>query len=304
MLKKQIQELLDICKEVDYEYDVLMQLSEQNKEDTSDYEEHLELLNFYVLTGLEYCQNCPLNVLEKMLSNINKLTAANPDNYSYIAAANTISYVLDKKYIESRNGNQEENVDEDLDEDCYKCADEEIPEENKYFEEYPNELDDLYDEAMSIIYVNATRNVVKKLRNIKPQNEYETKYKKQLVKLYQTRYKYDYLASSISLELIAIKAHFNPFRIHIILDETDYRPIYFNEAIGIIQNLYQRKNTHTNPEDVMEDYFSIECLEEIFRHLDIERLSKLKDMCQDLSISSPENNYGDICLRKIKERLS
>lgn len=304
MLKKQIQELLDICKEVDYEYDVLMQLSEQNKEDTSDYEEHLELLNFYVLTGLEYCQNCPLNVLEKMLSNINKLTDANPDNYSYIAAANTISYVLDKKYIESRNSNQEENVDEDLDEDCYECADEEIPEENKYFEEYPNELDDLYDEAMSIIYVNATRNVVKKLRNIKPQNEYETEYKKQLVKLYQTRYKYDYLASSISLELIAIKAHFNPFRIHIILDETDYRPIYFNEAIGIIQNLYQRKNTHTNPEDVMEDYFSIECLEEIFRHLDIERLSKLKDLCQDLSISSPKNNYGDICLRKIKERLS
>ena len=41
MIKKYSEILIDICREIDFEYDVLMDLSEKNKENTVDYTNNL-----------------------------------------------------------------------------------------------------------------------------------------------------------------------------------------------------------------------------------------------------------------------
>lgn len=307
--------LLGITDAIDDEYDILMDLSEKNKESTDEYTEHLSLLYEYVTASIGYCQQFSIETLEFMLSYLNKLNSKHEGEYNFSCASGTVGYVLDKLYAEEKNNsrnivNDDENLENEIVEDgsdvgyeeLFEVVFEEIPKENYYFEEYDNELDDNIEEAMGIIYLGANKRFLTSIKETKANSKEELKYQKTLLRKYNTRYKYLFLTQSIPLELNAIQARFNPFQIFMSTD-MDFQPIYYNEAIEMIISLYAKKRNRTRTNDVCEDFFGICCFEEILSHLDTERIIKLKEICQAISNGYDSNNYGEVCLFKIKKYL-
>lgn len=353
MIKKYVIGLIDICKEIDFEYDKLMELSEKNQEKTQNYENHLSLVESYLQVAIEYCYKFSVEDLQKILNFINKLVRDNPDGFGYNTSCKIVDYVLVKKHIANKEAwvendgmENEELFDDDVyeeysdddvleelfdemdfsfddNEDVYvdeviydeEIYDDEFDEIDSFdgeeiydsddldIEDYPEELDDFYDEAMNIIYVRAARNLISQLLDIDVHNEDEKRYRAQLIALYQTEFKYDFLSSSVSLELISIKAHFNPFRMFFTTD-MDFRAIYFNEVLNNIRILYERDCEDVSQRNVLEDYFIILCIDEMLNFLDHDRLLKLKDACNMLNERVSLDEYTDICLRKIRERLN
>ena len=67
MIKKYSEILIDICREIDFEYDVLMDLSEKNKENTVDYTNNLCKLRRLLDKSIEYCRTFSVETLQNML---------------------------------------------------------------------------------------------------------------------------------------------------------------------------------------------------------------------------------------------
>lgn len=324
MIKKYVDELIDICKKIDFEYDKLIELSEKNLEKTEDYENHLSLVGSYLQVAIEYCYKFSIKDLGNVLNCIHKLIRNDPDAFGFSTSSKIVSYVLEKKYIANRDlscsvDKENDYIDDEendyVDDEGYtdrvviveEAFDEDIVEgiyeqEDLGMEDYPEELDDFYDDAMSIIYVRASRNLIRQLLDMEVHNEDEKRYRAQLIALYQTRFKYDFLSSSVSLELISIKAHFNPFKMFFTSD-MDFRAIYFNEILNIIRVFYERDCDNVSQEDILEDYFTILCIIEMLDCLDHDRLLKLRDACNMLDGRVSLDEYNEICLRKIRERL-
>ncbi len=336
MIKKYSEKLIDLCMEIDFEYDILMDLSEKNKENTKDYTNNIHVLKELMESAINYCITFKVDELQNMLYYVSEKLEETENGYYYEIASSIIDYTLNKKYKEERK-DLEENVvkepneyDEDYDEitdteDCdeeYKDYDEitdtenydeeydeeyeetypdeiEIDYENKWLETYPDYLDDYYDEAMGIIYTSAARKMFIELINLKPKNKKEKKLQNKLLKLYQTQYRYDFLTRNVSLELMSIDAKFNPFRIYVCTDD-DYSPLYFNESINILKSICNKNIDNLDEED-LEDSFEIMCLFEMLDYLDIEQLNKLKEACVEFCYSK-SNTLGQLCLSKIQSK--
>ncbi len=316
MIKKYSEKLIDLCMEIDFEYDVLMDLSEKNKEKTKDYSNNIHALKELMESAINYCITFKVDELQNMLYYVSEKLEETEKAYYYEIASSIIDYALNKKYIEERK-NLEEGVDvksneydedydeitdtEDYDEEYEETYQDEseIEYENKWLETYPDYLDDYYDEAMGIIYTSVARKMFIELINLKPKNKKEKNYKNKLLKLYQTQYRYDFLTRSVSLELMSIDAKFNPFRVYICTDD-DYSPLYFNESINILKSICN-KNVDDLDEEDLEDSFEIMCLFEMLDCLSIEQLNKLKEACIELC-NSKSNTIGELCLSKIQSK--
>lgn len=305
-----IKKLLEISELIDDNYEELMYLSRINKEDSKEYNDVLIKLYVNVQKTVTFCQNLSIEILQKMVQKLNIEMRKNPNNYYYTAAMNAVSFVLNKKYIENASKKEyDDNFVEETfgnvyqEEISYEAYQEEMPDEEKYIEDdYSLDLDDIYDEAMSVIYLEATKKVITKIKATYTTNEYERKYKNMLLKKYKTYYKYDFLSSNIFLELMSIKNRFDPFDIDIKISG-DFSPIYYNEAIELITYLYDRTRGNTTPEDVCEDLFSVSVVETIIDLLDVDRLNKLKELCEEKSSKYNKFNYGNICYVKLKQKL-
>lgn len=315
MYKNYCDKLILITSYSEEQYEVLRELSAKNKENTLEYTKTLERLYDNILISIDFCQQLSIGILRQMTLYLRELTHRYPDDNSYNIAYDTTALILDKKNIAARQ--KEENnhpstpsheEDEYLEEEGYleEYNDSEeyegIPLEQVYQEDYPDELDDIYDEALSAIYTSSARSLFIRISKMPTTNQYELNYKKRLLKEYNTYYKYSFLSMNLYLELLAIKARFNPFKLYLVTD-TEVSPIYYNEAIALAQNLFTRKKTNTNVEDVLEDMFDLTCFEQILNYLDMDQIQKLKEYTETLSEKSKSGSYGEECLSKIKKLL-
>lgn len=315
MYKKYCEELLEICIEIDYEYGALMELSSRNKESSQEYLNKLTQLYDNLQKTISFCGRISQEDLSLMANYLNKLKEKYPDDYKYCVAINVVAYIHDKKSIFKRKLMQEEKEQsndefpEDNPEDEYydeysEDLDtlEDYPLEEKYLTDYPDELDDYYDEALSIIFLNATRKILQIIKATKATTTYEKKYKKRLLKEYKNYFRYDFLTSNVTLELLAVQAKFNPFLIDITTTE-DYSPIYYNKAIEIIRQLFDKEKGNNSPEVICETLFDLTCFEEIMTYLDTDQISRLKEFTQELNDTYDTDNYGEYCISKIRKLL-
>ena len=276
-----LEELFKITKSIDDNYEELFCLSKKDKEDSKEYNDTLITLYRNVEGSLVFCQNQSIETLQEMIRKINIKIKTNLDGYYYYTAAmNAVSFVYNKKCAQDYSQEeQDEVVSEEIFDEIYQ---DDEPAEEKYIDnDYPEELDDYYDEAMGMIYLEATRKVITKI------NVY---------------YKYDFLSSNIFLELISIKNRFDPFAINIEM-AGDFSPLYYNQAIEMITDLYGKNRSNTSPTAVCEDLFSVSVVETIIDLLDVDRLNKLKEFCEEKSSKYNKFNYGNICYVKIKQKL-
>lgn len=297
-----IDELLSISKNIDDCYEKLMYLSRMNKEESDEYNSCLRLLHFNVMKSVVFCETQSVETLQKMVQILNVKIKDNPDDYYYSAAMNAVSFVLNEKLVDSSSKCEQDECME-MDEMIDETYQDEMVDYEKYFEDdYEEELDSYYDEAMSMIYLEATKKVITRIKSTYVTNDYESNYKKMLLKEYKEYYKYDFLSSNILLELKAINSRFNPFNIDIKIDR-DYSPLYYNQAIEVISYLYDRSRNNTSPTEVCEDLFSVLVVETIVDLLDDDRLNKLNELCEEKSSKYNLSNYGDICHIKVKQKL-
>lgn len=304
MIDKNNEKLIDICREIDFEYDILMDLSEKKKENTKNYSNELNKLKTLLNLAIEYCNTFSINTLQNMIYYINE-KYENFEKYYYDIAISIIDYVLNQKYIETRIDeteieNDEINYDDETSYDEIPLDETDIEEANKWFETYPDELDNQYDAAMGIIYTNVARKIFIELLNLKPKTKKEKELQLKLLKLYTSRYKYDFLTRSVTLELISIEAKFNPFKIFIYTND-DYSSLYFNESIDILKTICNKKISSLDLES-LDDSFEILCLFEMIEYLNIEQLNKLKEACIEYTTSNNPNTLGKICLTKIQSK--
>lgn len=311
MYKKYCDKLISLTSYSSEQYEILYALSAKNKENTSEYTETLEKLYDTILVSFAFCQKIPIDILRKMTLYLNELIRKYPDDNSYNIAYDTAAVTLDKMNIALRNNHKDESQADSYQElyeeesfDDYEDSEEyeDIPLEQTYQEDYPDELDDIYDEALGAIYASATRIVFTRIINMPTTNKYELNYKKRLLKEYNTYYKYSFLSMNAYLEILAIKARFNPFKLYLVTD-TEVSSIYYNEALSLSQALFTRKKTNTNVEDVLEDMFDLTCFEQMLSYLNIDQIQKLKDYTESLSKINKSGNYGEECLSKIKKLL-
>ena len=309
MYKNYCDKLILITSYSEEQYEVLRELSAKNKE----YTKTLERLYDNILISIDFCQQLSIDILRQMTLYLSELTHRYPDDNSYNIAYDTAALILDKKNIAARQKaennhpnatSHEEYPEEDEYPEEYddSIEYEDIPLEQAYQEDYPDELDDIYDEALSAIYTSSARLLFIHISKMPTTNQYELNYKKRLLKEYNTYYKYSFLSMNIYLELLAIKARFNPFKLYLVTD-IEVSPIYYNEAIALAQNLFTRKKTNTNVEDVLEDMFDLTCFEQILNYLDMDQIQKLKEYTETLSEKSKSGSYGEECLSKIKKLL-
>ena len=297
-----IEELLKISKGIDDNYEKLMYLSRIKKEDSKEYDCCLKLLHLNVVKSIVFCEKLSIELLQKIVQLLNVKMKDDPGNYYYSAAMNAVSYVLNEKLIDSSSKRTQDDYLE-MDEMVFEDYQEDIPDEERYFEnDYPDELDYFYDEAMSTIYLEATRRVITRIKSTYTTNDSENNYKRMLLKEYREYYKYDFLSSNIFLELNAIRNRFDPFNIDIKINK-DFLPLYYNLAIEEISNLYNRDRDNTSPSEVCEDLFSVLVVETIIELLDVDRLNKLNELCEEKSTKYNSFNYGDICHIKVKQKL-
>ncbi|MCI6847263.1 MAG: hypothetical protein MR835_00190 [Erysipelotrichaceae bacterium] len=297
-----LEELFKITKSIDDNYEELICLSKNNKEDSKEYNDTLITLYRNVESSVVFCQNQSIETLQEMIRKINIKMKTNLDGYYYYTAAmNAVSFVYNKKCAQDYSQEeQDEVVSEEIFDEIYQ---DDEPTEEKYIDnDYPEELDDYYDEAMGMIYLEATRKVITKIKSTYTTNEYEKKYKNRLLKEYNVYYKYDFLSSNIFLELISIKNRFDPFAINIEM-AGDFSPLYYNQAIEMITDLYGKNRSNTSPTAVCEDLFSVSVVETIIDLLDVDRLNKLKEFCEEKSSKYNKFNYGNICYVKLKQKL-
>lgn len=301
MIKKYADKLIDICREIDFEYDTLMDLSEKDRENTKDYEKEITKLNKLMNLAITYCDSLNINTLKNMHYYIAEKLGKFENCYYYEIASSIIDHVLNKKYIEEKsNINFNDTKDDEEEYEDTPLNIDEIDEENRWLETYPDYLDDYYDEAMGIIYTNVARKIFIELINLKPQTKKESILKNKLLKLYKSKHKYDFLTKSVFLELMSINAKFNPFRIYIVTNE-DFSPIYYNESLDILKTICNRRISSIDTES-LDDSFEIMCLFEMLDYLNIEQLNKLKDACIEFTNPKLSNTLGQICLNKIKSK--
>ena len=299
MIKKYSEILIDICREIDFEYDVLMDLSEKNKENTVDYTNNLCKLRRLLDKSIEYCRTFSVETLQNMLYYITEKLGEFESCYYYEIASSIIDHVLNKYYIEQRTGTDDTN-EEETEYDDAPLNESEVEEANRWLEAYPDYLDDYYDEAMGIIYTSVARKIFIELINLKPETKKEKELQIKLLKLYNSKYKYDFLTKSVSLELMAVDARFNPFRIYIHADE-EFSSMYFNESIDILKTICNRRISSLDTES-LEDCFEIMCLFEMLDYLNIEQLNKLKEACIEFTNSKSPNTLGKLCLSKLQSK--
>lgn len=299
MIDNNSEKLINICREIDFEYDVLMELSEKKQEHTKNYLNEVNKLKTLMNTAIEYCNNFSIQTLQNMLYYINEKLEKFEPLYYYEIANSIIDYVLNQKYIMTRISEPEMEEDEYI-YDEIPLNESEIEEANRWLETYPDELDDQYDEAMGIIYTNVARKIFIELLNLNPKNKKEKELQLKLLKSYISKYKYDFLTKNVALELMSIDAKFNPFNIFIYTNE-DFSSLYFNESIDILRTICNRKISSLDPES-LDESFEIMCLFEMIEYLNSEQLNKLKIACTEFTTSKNPNTLGKICLAKIQTK--
>ena len=78
--------------------------------------------------------------------------------------------------------------------------------------------------------------------------------------------------------------------------------VYKNECVSIINNLYLLNNTEYDLEKISIALFESLCLEEYINNLDIDKLNKLLDLCNNLDNLYKNSFYGNIAKNKILEK--
>ena len=117
-----LEELFEITKSIDDNYEELFCLSKNDKEDSKEYNDTLITLYKNVESSVVFCQNQSIETLQEMIRKINIKIKTNLDGYYYYTAAmNAVAFVYNKKCAQDYSQEeQDEVVSEEIFDEIYQ----------------------------------------------------------------------------------------------------------------------------------------------------------------------------------------
>lgn len=285
-----IREILSISRNINNTYNTLMDLSSMNLENSKQFSETLEDLDYYFTEEDNLYNNLDINTLKKLL----------------------IFFDEESKYSDDASRGYDK-----LDERYYELLDE-IEDMDSYDEDYNEDiLDNYYEEVSSYIYkyryfilnnvyIMAIKNMIDTLHNIKPNNIEEKDFIRILKNSFKV-YKYEYLTTNTLFEKFSLRNKFNPLNMNkqeipIEYDYLDSIPIYYNETLRIIDLIYDDRHEKMDDELTLRLLFLNNVLDILLTCLDYDRLNIVENYIFELDDNFKNNFYGKICLDKIKTK--
>lgn len=306
MDKNIINSLLIIANKINFLYEVLIDLSKKDLEDTKLYRDNIKELRKYYLLEDKIVSKLDTQEINDILSRIDKNLMDEDTSYErlFITLCSRLDYLEDIKQESSEilnecfsNLDDDEFIDEEIIDEDGEIIDYDIDENNNdcfHHEVYDHELDKFRDYELSRIYLLALKDMEKLL--IK-NNDNESINLLEDLKIF----KYDIFRMTKYLEEFAINYYFDINSIPNFndVDGYDFSPIYYNRAFTIIYELNDYSVYDNNVGILSEVVFLLILFELLISKLDKDRLNKLKKLCFKISNDNVENTYLSECLKKI-----
>lgn len=301
--KKIIRRLLNLSQLVLDEIDVLANLSYRDKENTSQFDDHVKDISDYLNQERIILNNISLDNLEIIFK---ELKQYDDDSDAYLRC-----YVLvDDKIEELYNDKEEDNDYERYNELEDNIENDDTQKENEddatiFLEKYHVDEEENEKYAIKVLDNVATiviKRMLSRIENTITDNKKDNKYKKVLIKYFK-KFKYFYFTLDNELELLGAKYKFNlnnipmPYSYNI-----DISKIYHNQCVTILDKLYSSKEIDYNPDNMEEALFNMMLLEEYLKGIDEESINKLIELTDELEVKYGHNFYGNIAKNKVLTR--
>lgn len=299
-----IKEILLLSKNINDTYDRLMDLSYKNLEDTNQFLELLEDLDYYFTEEDDLYNNLDIDTIRKLLMFFNEESHYDDDALRGFDK-------LDERYGELLDEINDDNLDdekssvEEIYLDSINSSNQDILFDN-YYEEIPDYLYKYRYIFLNNIYINAVKNMIISLDNMVP-NDMNEKVFLSILKNSFRVFKYDYLTINTLYEKLSLSNRFNPSNMEeqIIPIEYDYLDsisIYYNEGLRIISLIYEARLKKMDDENTLNLLFYNSILDLLLGYLDYERLTNLENYLYDIDNTFNNNFHGEICLSKIRSK--
>ena len=308
--KKIIRRLLNLSQLIIDEFEVLADLSYLDKEETSQFDDHIHDVKGYLDSEKVVLNNISLNNLIDLFNELQEYDD-HSDAYDrcYIIVDDKLNSLLDKdedisdeekKRIfeaEDTEANYQEEDDDDID------SEEDDQEEDKnflnkyYFDEEENE-----DNAPYVIRNMATiviKKMLKRIYDTMADNKKDNKYKKRLIKHFK-KYKYVYFGLDNQLENLGVSYRFNVDKIpNPYPFDFDTSRIFHNQCVTLLDKLYADKDIDYSLDSMENMLFDMMLLEEYLNCINDESIAKLTELTDELEIKYGHNYFGNIGKQKV-----
>ena len=299
-----IKEILLISRNINDIYNVLIELSYRNLEDTEQFLDNLEDLDYYFTEEDNLYGNLDIDTVRRLLIFFKEESHYDDDalrGYDKLDERyEELLEDLEQEYLDSEKNNEEENLF-----DINYINDEESHLDS-YFEEIPDYLYKYRYVLLNNIYIDAVKNMITSLDNMIPIDMNEKVFISILKNSFRM-FKYDYLTINTLYEKLSLSSRFNPSNMEeqIIPIEYDYLdsiPIYYNETLKIIELIYDSRLEKMDDENTLKLLFYNSVLDLLLIHLDYDRLTNLENYIDDIDKTFNKNFHGEICLSKIRSK--
>ena len=301
--KKIIRRLLNLSQLILDEIDVLANLSYRDKENTEQFNDHVNDISNYLNQERIILNNISL---DNLLNIFKELKQYDDDSDAYLRC-----YVLvEDKIEELYNDKEEDNDYERYNELEDNIENDDTQKENEddatiFLEKYHVDEEENEKYAIKVLDNVATiviKRMLSRIENTITDNKKDNKYKKLLIRNFK-KFKYFYFTLDNELEILGAKYKFNinnipmPYSYNI-----DISKIFHNQCVTILDKLYSSKEIDYNPDNMEEALFNMMLLEEYLKGIDEESINKLIELTDELEVKYGHNFYGNIAKNKVLTR--
>ena len=299
-----IKRLIKISENICHEFEVLTDLSFHNRENTEQFNDHINDVSNYLNQESVIINTLSYDVINAIYKELPKYD----DNSD---AFNRLSVIIDDKI---KDMDDEKDIDEDdipLDDFEFDNIKEIDPKNtdidsitNKYIvdEEISDKDATRYIDNVSIFVL---KKMYERINDTYTDNKSDNKYKKRLINQLKV-FKYFVFTLDLKLEKIGVRYKFNLDSIPTPLIDSLDSDLSRNQVIACIEKLYKFKNNEYRFSEINEALFNMMLLEIYLEHLTIEDIDKLIEMCGFLNNIVINSFYGNMAMDKLikkKEKI-
>ena len=301
-IDKIIKRLIKISQSIIDEFAVLSDLSYHDRENTSQFNDHIEDIKNYLNSEAVIINNIDLKTLKEIFK---RLPDYDDDTDAYERTHLNIDNRIE---VLEQNEEFEDNEEIEYNENEYEESEyNEIDDEDDddYIRKYylDNEEYEKYElEVIDCISINILKQMYKRIINTYTDNKRDSKYQKRLLKNLKM-FKYIVLGLDLNLEKIGVNYRFNLERIpNMNKPDIDTSTISYNQCITHLEKLYNTEEDENSISDINENLFNMMCLEVFLEDIDEDQIKRLLSLCDELEEHTTYHFYGNIAKEKILKK--
>ena len=299
-INKIIKRLINISQKIIDEFEVLSILSYHDKENTKEFDDHIENVKSFMNSEAVILNNLDLETLYEIYKILPKYDDGE------MAYERTHINILDKIDALQYENELDTNILDEIDDEDNPNINDSNEDDNQIdLEKYY--LDDIENEKyqsqfMNYINIFVLKTIYDRINNTNANNKNDSKYKKRLLKHLKT-FKYLVFAENLEMEKMGINYRFNISKMpYLNAPNIDASIISYNHCISLLEKLYNPLDGDDELDDMMIRLFNMMSFETYLNNVDDDNLDKLLSVCNELKSISKNNYFGETAKNKILKR--